>query len=686
MLGRPHRRTLCIWILAGELMKSIIWGTIGVLSVSAAAQDGGADSESARIDTVLVIGERERRSSTELAGSLDVVGRSELEYEHVDDTMELFTKVPGVYFTRFNQGIINTDVAIRGFGSDGASPHAKLLIDGIPSNLHNGYAELDQLFPLAMDSLEVFKGTSDPRYGVYNIAGSYSVQTRADADVQEVEATLGSYDAREVQAYFGDRRGPLSHSYFAGIRDTKGYRDHTSLEKFSASGRWFYDFTDRTSLGLIARAAGYEGDAPGYLTRDEARDRPRSSAAYADQDGGEKFTEHASLHFSTHWSDERQWQLKTYWQTFERERWVRFSADANVQNRFEDERHIGAISTLRWQLNNEWRLNWGADVEQQKVLEQRFGTIGQSRRRDATTVLRDRHYDLETYGSYLHLEHAPSDVVSWNAAVRVDRIDGNFHARSATGARTDLEIYRFGTIIQPKVNLFIAPHEQFTLFANAGRSFQHPFGMDAFTSGSRTARDVSVNDGWESGVHWTSPACASLRLSYWQQHASDEFVTIDGTPRNVGETDRDGIDVAGTWSLNDRVALWANYTLVDSSIERPSDSQLSLMGNQLRTIPDYTASAGLTLSATSALSVRLHVDSQGDYYVNEANVGGRFGGYTLVNTALDYRTQWGGVSLQINNLFDDFYEYVFDFSEDGAATIHSPGDGINASLSVGMKF
>jgi iron complex outermembrane receptor protein len=667
-------------------MKTILWGTIGLVTANAAAQDVGIDREWTRIDTVVVIGERDRRTSTELAGSLDVIGRAELEYEHVDDTMELFTKVPGVYFTRFNQGIINTDVAIRGFGSDGASPHAKLLIDGIPANLHSGYAELDQLFPLAIDRVEVFKGTSDPRYGLYNIAGSYSVDTRADTDAQELEATFGSYAARELQAYVGDRRGNFSQSYFAGIRDSDGYRDHTSVEKFSASGRWSYDVSEDTSLGLIARTAGYEGDAPGYLTREEARHRPRDSAGYANQDGGEKTSDHVSLHLDTQAMEDVDWQLKAYWQTFERERWVRFSADAALQNRFDDERQMGAISTLRWAFSDEWRLNWGIDVERQRVIEQRFGTTGQSRRRDSANVLRNRHYDFETRGSYVQIEHAPSKLVSWNAAVRVDRIDGTFHQRNSAGARSDLDIYRFGSIVQPKANFFIAPSDRLTLFANVGRSFQHPFGIDAFTVGSRTARDVSINDGWESGFHWTSPHGWSARISYWQQRARDEFVSVDGTARNVGKTDREGFDVAGTWTLNDQFALWANYTTVDSSIERPSDSQLALAGNSLRTIPDYTASAGMSYSLTQALTVRLHVDSQGDYYVNEANVGGRFGGYTLVNTSFDYRTLWGSVSLQINNLTDEFYEYVFDFSEDGTQTIHSPGDGLNASLSVGIKF
>jgi iron complex outermembrane receptor protein len=181
--------------------------------------------------------------------------------------MELLTKVPGTYLSRFNQGIINTDVSIRGFAGDGSNPHVKLLIDGIPSNLHAGYPEMDQLFPLGIGSVQAFKGTSDSHHGLYNIAGNYSLTSRADVGETEVEATAGSYDTRELQAYTGLAAGKLTQNYFAGYREAEGYRDHTDLRKFVASGRWAYDISEDTTLALITRIAGYEGDAPGYLSR-----------------------------------------------------------------------------------------------------------------------------------------------------------------------------------------------------------------------------------------------------------------------------------------------------------------------------------------------------------------------------------------------------------------------------------
>ncbi len=128
---------------------------------------------SIELGSVVVIGKKEVELDKNIAGSVDVITRDELEYEHVTDTLELYTKTPGVVLSRYNQGIINTDISIRGFAGDGTTPHAKLLVDGIPSNLHNGYNEMDYLFPTNIQSIQVFKGTSDPTTGLFATAGNF---------------------------------------------------------------------------------------------------------------------------------------------------------------------------------------------------------------------------------------------------------------------------------------------------------------------------------------------------------------------------------------------------------------------------------------------------------------------------------------------------------------------------------
>ena len=649
---------------------------------SAVLSNSNLYAETQQLDTVVVIGEAENIES-DLAGSVDVLSRDELNYEHVDDTLELFNKVPGVYIARYNQGVINTDIAIRGFAGDGVSPHAKLLIDGVPANLHNGYNELDQLFPIGIDSINVFKGTSDARYGLYNIAGNYNVSTRQDV-ARELELTLGSFNTMEAQGYFGLSNGNFKQNYMLGYRTSEGYREHTDLTKYALAGSWQWDLAANKEVRVIARTASYEGDAPGYLTKDEAKDDPKQSANYSHLDGGEKQTNHLSVHWSQPVGEAMMWNLKAYTQTFERERWVRFSEGGTLRNRYDDQSQLGFISTLIWDFSDQMYLDWGLDYEAQDVIEQRFNTVStDSRTPDKNSVRRNHEYDFTAMGTYLKFSHDPSEALHWNVALRADQLDGNFTNR-ADGEKRDM--YDFGTILQPKFNIVYSASDSVNLFTNVGRSYQHPFGAAAYTAGDTGARDVSINDGWELGTQWSPAKTLTLRVSYWQQNASDEYVVIDGTPENVGKTERSGIDLAFNGDLNESWSYWGNYTTIDSEIVKSSDAEAANEGNELLSIPSFTASLGVNYHATPKLVTRIHIDAQGDYYVNNANVGGKFGDYTLLNASADYDAGWGVIKAQLNNLTDEYYEYVYDFSADGSATIHSPGDGINGSVSVNFSL
>lgn len=663
--------------------------SLSTISIALCAQFAVANQDKS-LESIVVIGKSSSVSSSNLAGSFDYMGREEISYQHIDDLKELFTKVPGVYLSRFNQGIVNTILSIRGFAGDGASPHAKLLIDGIPANMHAGYGELDQLFPIAIDHIEMFRATSDPRYGLFNIAGNYQVKSRSDSSA-DLELTLGSFNTREIQGYFGQEDDTLSHSYSLGYRKNEGYRDHTDITKKAISGRWDWQLNSDSTLGAIARYSRYEGSAPSYLSEQEARDNPTMSADYASQDGGVKENHHISLHYDTAINNQVDWAVKVYSQNFQRNRWVRFSAHSDIQNRFDDQDMLGAISTLTWQIDPNWALLWGVDLQNEEIIEQRFGTVGQTRERDDQVVKRNRQFSYDTKGSYLQLQHQPNDKLNWNVALRVDDLSGDYSEFAADGTRSDREMYDFDLVVQPKLNVIYALTDNTAVFFNTGRSFQHPTGKAAFTSGDINAREMTHNDGAEIGSQWSVDA-VELRASYWVQKAKNEFVLIDGEQKNVGKTTRNGIDLAGNWQVSNAFTVWANYSYIDTEIVTPSDSANVTKGNQLRSIPDFTASLGASFDATEKLVLRVHLDAQGDYYVNEENAGKKYGDYTLLNASADYHLDWATIKLQLNNLTDEYYEYVYDFGgvdSNGVYqtdTVHSPGDGRNASLSLSMSF
>jgi len=669
--------------------------SIGI-SQSIIAQNAPEDSSVIdELDSIVVIGTADNyeaaEASDDLAGPYDVITREELRYEHPDDTVELFTKLPGINIARYNQGIVNADIGIRGFGADGVTPHAKLLIDGVPWNIHNGFNELDQLFPLAIGSIQTFKGTSDIRYGHYNVAGSYNVFSRTDI-TNEIQTTVDSFGSWELQAYSGTEVGRLTQNYFLGYRDGKGFRDRTDLQKFSLSGNWKFDIDDTTSVGLS------DGDVPGYFSSTAAaRRNPRQSTSFASQDGGDKELYNITAYLDKTFLDGRaDLSLKAYYNDIHRNRFVRFSERGTLRNRVDDQQIYGFIATTNWEINPTFRVKAGVDYQKQDVLDNRWNALRDPAdstrfltRPDLASPRRLQEYTLETIGGYIGVEHELNDAFRWNAGLRVDRLDGRFDD-FRTGA-SNVNLGDDDAIFQPKLNIFYDLTDEVLLFANYGRTFQTAFGSALFETAPGAAAEVSENDGGEIGISYSPSEDTTVRLSGWYQVANNEFQFDQflGGVRDIGKVERQGLELAFNHRVNDAFNFWGNVSYSKSEIEDASgqgDTFENAVGTEVRGTPNITYSLGGSYNVTDKLTLRLAIDGQGDYYINEANVGGKFGDYFIVNLGADYQLGNGLLTLQINNLTDEFYEYVFDFSQDGSSTIHSPGDGINASLSYSFEF
>lgn len=637
---------------------------------------------SVELDSVVVLGKKEQVTTTDkgLAGSVDVITREELEYEHVTDTLELFSKTPGVVLSRYSQGIVNTEVSIRGFSGDGETPNAKVLVDGIPSNLFSGLSELDYLFPTNIQSAQVFKGTSDATTGLFATAGNYKIETRKDVGKQ-LQFGYGSFQTREMQGYYGEKQGNFTQNYAIGYRKGNGFRDHTVNEKIALSGRWQMDF-EQSSLALSAKYGKYNSPkAPGFMSKQQARDDRRGVAPNALNDSGEKEFKHLSLHYDYFFNNDVDLSLKTYWQNFDRERVVQFIGLPR-ENRFEDQTSTGLIAKVNWRINPQWVLESGYDIEMQNVDDFRVRPL-------SGQVRRNIKYDFSAQGAYLKVENTPVDWLRWNLAYRVDRLNSNpknqFVRNGVTQVTTLLDDQ---TIVQPKMNVFANLNSEQTLFANAGRSFQTPTGIDLNTIGATIPVKVAVNDGWEIGLKSAWNDQINSRVSYWQQKAEDEFISIDGTRRVIGATRRQGVDASFDYKLNDAFSFWGNVSRVYAKIEESNAQNPEFRGNNIRSIPSYTASLGLQFVPNSDWIARIHIDSQGDYYINESNRGGKYGGYTLTNANIDYKTSWGRVSLLANNIFDRYYEYVFDFNSNGSAggVNFAPGAGRNFMLTATLDY
>jgi iron complex outermembrane receptor protein len=194
-------------------------------------------------------------SSRDILSSVDVMNADKIQNQNVLTSFDLFHRMPGVQITQFNQGTTTGKLSFRGFNGEGNINGVKLLIDGIPSNTNDGNMPfIDAIFPLDLESIEVVRGTNDPRYGLHAIAGNAAMNTTQGGNYLKARASYGSFNSYDIQSGAGYEQDGFSQNYTINYRSSDGYRDHANSEKNSFSGKWFYTPEDKKfKVGLIAR-------------------------------------------------------------------------------------------------------------------------------------------------------------------------------------------------------------------------------------------------------------------------------------------------------------------------------------------------------------------------------------------------------------------------------------------------
>lgn len=666
--------------------------------------------------TVVGAGGAERQGhpgSTDVLTSVSVLSGEQVARENVQFAQEVLRKVPGVYHANFNQGIVSGEVAIRGFNTETDVGSTKLLVDGIPTNLNSGLGEFNALFPLEIDRIEIVRGTNDPRYGLFNLAGNVSVATRQGGSYLAARALGGSFGTGEAQAVVArehalgrdGRGGTLSQTWFGGYRTSGGYRANAALDKRAGSGKLFYTSAGRrVTTGVIARLQALDTDAPGYLSLAESRAAPRTSPAFSNSDGGTVDTRQLSAHLDVQQTPTLLWSARAYTQRFERVRWVRFSASGAQQERVEDERQDGALAQVTWRpaafadagrgpgaLLANLALSAGADWQAQDNVQQRFRA--QARVREAT--LRDYAFTFDNGGGFARLDATFGGRLTVDAGLRLDRVGGEFR-NLQTGAV--LPALDYGWIPQPKASATLALGRALSLYGNYGRGFQVGTGVAGYVAqpaaGTAPAAGrpltYSRNDGYEAGVVVQPLAAVRLRAGAWRQNAADEVrLRFDnsGDSENVGRTRRTGLDVEATvrpFSAGPlrTVSLWSALTTQRSILVEPGPLNAEARGKRLNHVPDWTAKYGADWSPTPRVNASFWAYGQGDYHLIDANTLPTFGGYTAVNADLSVRLARGvAVGLALQNAFDRYYEFVWF---DGTQTQHSPGNARGLAFTVSL--
>jgi len=662
---------------------------LAAIPVTARAE-GGADPRMAdtsfSVGEIVVTAKGMAGSSDNVLTSVDRLGGDVAQAADVRNVYELVGQMPGIQVTDFNQGTTSGKFSLRGFNGEGNINAVKLLIDGVPSNSNDGNMPyIDIVFPLNIETIEVVRGTSDPRHGLHAIAGSANIVTRSGGTYLDARASGGSYATYEGQLAAGLETGVVTQNYQVAYRDSDGYRDHGRTKRLGLSAKWGLAMGETVRLGAIARY--YEADAQesGYLTFADSRADRRMTNAYNVSDGDTRDIQQYALSVDADFSDRLAWTALAWHNRLRDDRYVKFSAGTSQQRRLTRENHSGLSTALHWHgdvAGMPLMLEVGGNVEWQENRSLRWLSVS----RTPTSQTRDQQFDLSVGGAYVQAIVEPTPWLRITPAYRVDWVSGDFANRlNATTA----PINHYGSIEQPKLSVAVTPADGVTLYGNWGKTFQIGLGSGAYLIPPRQ-RDLapSINEGWELGVKYRLGTTVEARLAWWRQDASGEIARKLNDPlgdfENVGATKREGLDLQASVHPMAGLSLWGALAWQKATIAVPPPATPQFAGNAIDHTPRWLWSGGIDWSPLPALTLALSGHGQSSYHLTSANAEGKWGRMTVFDASARFAVNEAiELGLSLRNLGGDRYEYVW---WDGAQTLHSPAAGRNMSASLRLRF
>ncbi|WP_371181118.1 TonB-dependent receptor [Xanthomonas sacchari] len=669
-----------------------------------AAGDGAAQTSP---DTTTTLGTVEARrhsaaslSTRNILSSVDVLGSEQIGDKAVMNSWELLGQMPGMQLTETRQGAESGKVTFRAFNGEGYINGIKVLIDGVPSNVNSGNQRfIDMIFPLEIAYIEVVRGTNDPRYGLHNIGGNVNIATRQGGDYQDLRLRYGSFATRELQYAVGHEANGLAQNYFVGAQAAHGYRQHDSSRKYTLGGKWFYgEDDDAARIGLIARAYHHDADEPGFLTATElAEDREQSPPKNAN-DSDDRDMRQASVHADFKLGDGLHLRNTLYFNRYEDDRRVTFTnyplGNAPRQRRQWDETQTGLLSTVTWQASDLLSVEAGFNAEHQdnRYRRARYAySVPTDFDRAPARVQNDDRYSLDNLGLYLQAVIQPSDALKIVPAFRADRFSGE----TALPGGIHAPLQRYGWIDQPKLSVIYALTPQLSVYANWGRTFQILTGSTApaYLTPGQPAFRPSINTGKELGLKLQPVAGTEARVAVWRQDATDEVANMPstGTTVGLGQTRRQGVDLQLSTQLGERWTAWISHALQEAKVVSAyTATGEALRGREVFSTPRYISNVGLDYRPDARWKFGVQARAQGDYYIDERNTQGKYGGFRVVDASVRYQlSPRASLDLQVKNLTDARYAYVwYDnfFWGGNDQPMFSPAPGRSAYLGFELRL
>lgn len=598
-------------------------------------------------------------SITDVASSITVISREEIEQKQVLYLSELLRDVPGFAVSQAGGAGSQTQVRVRGAEAN----HLLVLIDGVRANDPSANDEFQYQFALTsnIERIEIIRGPQSATWGSDAVAGVINIIRKKTVDSHFLSGNVeaGSFDTFSggmAGGYSGDAldiNAAVSFLDTGGTNISRNGGEKDGAENITGNMSLQYDASDAIRLRLSANLldASSEYDDIDYFVTGLPVDADRLTETQQSFLSGtlnyEPPQSHWSANLSVNWMDSDN-------DNFSDGNWTSATAAETLEFRIR-----GGVS-----LGDKLNHRVGFALEREEV---DFSQRGQA------SLYGDPNQDQSYQASGYALEYVgkPMAGFTWTASARLDDYSDFDDARTWQLAAS----YQISAAHRLRGS--VGTGSKTPTFTERYGFFEDLFlGNPDLKPESSRGWEIGLESNWSDNRH-------QLQLAYFDQNLQDE---IDGfvfdpdtflfTARNKDtDSKRRGIETIFDTRLGKALTLAASYTYTDATEKDGA-------GQSVEEVRRPKHMGGITANYRFAdekgnLNLNLQYNgSQQDIFFSPQTYTSEFiklDAYTLLNLAASWKlTQSLELTGRVSNLLDEDYEEVLGFAR--------PGRGVYAGL------
>ncbi|NDE90018.1 MAG: TonB-dependent receptor [Alphaproteobacteria bacterium] len=643
--------------------------------------------------------ELQRKVINQNAGSIAFVDGEDYKTRYASTIRDALKDTPGVFVqNRYGQ---ETRVSIRGSGIARGfhTRGVEILQDGISTNLADGSGDYYQIDPLALRSVEVYKGGNGLAYGSSMLGGAINfvtptAHTAVAPNILRLDA--GSFGTVRTNAQISRVVGDADFLINGTMTHEDGYRDHRQTQAETVNANIGYRFNPDVETRFYLGSFNVDQELPGTVTLANALNNPTKASAAAlagDQKRDsrtQRIANRTSFKIGGGQLDVDTWAIHKslfhpIFQVIDQDGWT-----YGIGSRYKD---TFTLAGFRNDIIMGTRFNGGNNTALQY--------LNNSGSRGAQTL----NAQQDAFNAEAYLENRfwflPQAAVMTGAKLFHDERTYHDHGNLALNP-TPKEDSKNYDGINPKLGLLWQPKEDIQIFTDITRSQDVPDFSDLNqTIGTTTAFvPLKAQDAWtaEIGTRGHSGRYGWDITAYrsWIDNELMQYTTNPNVPAatfNAGSTVHQGIEFGFSTELaRDVLSETSGDMLTLNQLWNYSDfhfvDDLQYGNNSIAGVPEHVLRTGLTYKHKNGFYLNPGIDWVPDgAWADQANTL-KAPGYVLFGLQTGMQFDNGVLLyLEARNLTNEHYISDISTIRDARTTgteIFHPGDG--RSVFTGIRY